>query len=120
MAKIWPTDAVDKKEAMGLGKQTKNKRSSHWCPGILFLKIEKAGEHEIQFSMREDGFEFDQWIMTTDPKFIPPKGPSEISPTIKGKTPKPFQFVEIDAGNNNSKNGKKSTGKSDEISGAKK
>jgi hypothetical protein len=29
-------------------------------PGILFLEVEQAGEHTIQFSMREDGFEFDQ------------------------------------------------------------
>jgi len=32
----------------------------------IFLDIEKPGEHIIQFSMREDGFEFDQWRLTKD------------------------------------------------------
>lgn len=35
-------------------------------PGKIFLDIDKAGEHIIYFSMREDGFEMDKWMMTTD------------------------------------------------------
>lgn len=33
-------------------------------PYKIFLDIEKPGPHLIQFSMREDGFEFDKWLMT--------------------------------------------------------
>ncbi len=42
--------------------------------GLLFLDVDKAGEHTISFSMREDGFEFDQWLMTTDKDFKAPVG----------------------------------------------
>ena len=38
-------------------------------PGMIYLDIEEPGEHTIQFSMREDGFEMDQFLLTTDPDF---------------------------------------------------
>lgn len=31
---------------------------------LIYLEIEKPGLHTISFSMREDGFEFDKWIMS--------------------------------------------------------
>lgn len=40
-------------------------------PYLIYIDIEEAGVHDIQFSMREDGFEFDQWLMTTDRDFTP-------------------------------------------------
>ncbi|NNF33245.1 MAG: DUF1080 domain-containing protein, partial [Saprospiraceae bacterium] len=40
-------------------------------PKEIYLDIEKSGVHDIQFSMREDGFEFDKYILTTDPDFKP-------------------------------------------------
>jgi hypothetical protein len=61
--------------------------------GLMFLEVEKAGEHTISFSMREDGFEFDQWLMTTDPEF---KIGEEAAPTSKikaGKLPTAFEPV---------------------------
>ncbi|MEM7657623.1 MAG: hypothetical protein AAF399_15940 [Bacteroidota bacterium] len=30
---------------------------------LIYLDIEEAGTHTISFSMREDGFEFDAWVM---------------------------------------------------------
>ncbi|MEM7380951.1 MAG: hypothetical protein AAF361_07115 [Bacteroidota bacterium] len=39
--------------------------------GILYLDVDTAGEHDIQFSLREDGFEMDQWIMTLDKSYNP-------------------------------------------------
>lgn len=63
--------------------------------GILFLNIDNPGEHVIQFSMREDGFEFDQFMMTTDKGFEMPSGPLQPSPLASGKTPKPFEFVKV-------------------------
>lgn len=37
----------------------------------IYLDIEKAGSHTLQFSMREDGFEFDKWVLTTDRDYVP-------------------------------------------------
>ena len=45
-------------------------------PELIYLEIEKAGLHDIQFSMREDGFEFDKFVMTKSyekPEGIGPK-----------------------------------------------
>ena len=60
----------------------------------IYLDIDEAGEHEIQFSMREDGFEFDKWLMTTDRDFKRPKdtGPE---PVVKsGELPDSFAEAE--------------------------
>lgn len=46
-------------------------------PGMIFLKIEKAGLHTISFSMREDGFEFDKWMMSREYKEPQGSGPEE-------------------------------------------
>lgn len=43
-------------------------------PHQIFLDVKKPGEHVIHFSMREDGFEFDKWLMTTDREFKRPEG----------------------------------------------
>jgi len=63
-------------------------------PGQLFLMVESAGEHTIQFSMREDGFEFDQWLMTTDSKFEAPANSVKLSGAKAGKLPPPFTQVQ--------------------------
>jgi hypothetical protein len=52
----------------------------------VYLDIEQPGVHDIQFSMREDGFEFDKWMMTKEriaqpfagagPAFVVADGPS--------------------------------------------
>ncbi|MGB5942947.1 MAG: DUF5060 domain-containing protein [Leeuwenhoekiella sp.] len=40
-------------------------------PKTIYLNIDKPGEHIISFSMREDGFELDKWIMTQNADLIP-------------------------------------------------
>jgi len=46
-------------------------------PMQLFLDIEKAGEHEIMISMREDGFELDKFVFARKKEFQPEgKGPA--------------------------------------------
>ena len=40
-------------------------------PMQLFLDIEKAGQNEIMFSMREDGFEMDKFLLVRDEKYKP-------------------------------------------------
>ncbi|WP_298363872.1 DUF5060 domain-containing protein [uncultured Lutibacter sp.] len=40
-------------------------------PQNIYLEIKEKGEHIISFSMREDGFEFDKFILTKDKNFNP-------------------------------------------------
>ncbi len=51
--------------------ESKQRTQENHCgePYKIFLEIKEPGIHTIQFSMREDGFEFDQWMMTTDRDF---------------------------------------------------
>jgi hypothetical protein len=82
------------------GKQTwrwesKQRTPEQHCgePYKIFLDVTKAGEHEIAFSMREDGFEFDKFFLTTNREFNRPDdiGPS---PRVKsGKLPPAFAAV---------------------------
>lgn len=43
-------------------------------PHKIYLDIEQAGEHMLQFSMREDGFEFDKFLLTREQLAGPPEG----------------------------------------------
>ncbi len=61
-------------------------------PYLIYLDIEEAGVHEITFSMREDGFEFDRFLLTNEREYIP-RG---IGPEVKlasGILPEPFPLV---------------------------
>ncbi len=58
--------------------------------GRIWLDIPSAGEHVIQFSMREDGFEFDKFLLTKDPKFARPTDAGPISMVKSGNAPKAF------------------------------
>jgi hypothetical protein len=61
-------------------------------PYLIFLDIEKAGVHEITFSMREDGFEFDRFLLTNEREYFP-RG---IGPEVKlasGNLPEPFPVI---------------------------
>jgi hypothetical protein len=49
----WDSKQRTKEEHCGIEKQ-------------IYLEIPKAGIHTISFSMREDGFEFDKWIMSKE------------------------------------------------------
>jgi hypothetical protein len=52
---------------------SKQRTDANHCgePYHIFLDVDTKGEHTVQFSMREDGFEFDKFILTTDKDFIP-------------------------------------------------
>ena len=66
-------------------------------PYQIYLDIEKAGSHEITFSMREDGFEFDQFLLTSDRNFKPTETNLPKTTTLKsGVFPPPFPAVEQD------------------------
>ncbi|QDT12562.1 DUF5060 domain-containing protein [Stieleria marina] len=80
--KTWRWDSKQRTEKQHCGE-----------PGKIFIDIDKAGLHTIQFSMREDGFEFDKWLMTKDPKFA---RPDDIGPKTlinQGTPPAAFPFV---------------------------
>ncbi len=85
-----------------------NKMSWHWeskqrteavhCgePYLIYLDIDKKGEHEITFSLREDGFEFDKFIMSNDKAYVPPASVGPEVKVKKGTLPAPFPVVEED------------------------
>jgi len=56
--------------------ESKQRTEAEHCgePYKIYLDIEQPGLHTIEFSMREDGFEFDKWLMTTDRDFARPAG----------------------------------------------
>lgn len=62
-------------------------------PGQLYLTVDEPGEHVIMFSMREDGFEFDKWLMTTDRDFKRPTGAGPKSQLHAGELPPSFEEV---------------------------
>jgi len=75
--------------------ESKQRTAKTHCgePFKIFLDIEKPGEHVIQFSMREDGFEFDRWLMTTSREFKRPDGVGPTTKQIAGETPTKFPLV---------------------------
>lgn len=87
----------------------KGKKTWHWesnqrtekvhCgePHKIFLDIKSAGDHVIHFSMREDGFEFDKWLITTDRNFARPNAVGPDSLVKTGTLPAPFPFVKAPA-----------------------
>jgi hypothetical protein len=49
----------------------------------IFLDVKSPGKHEVSFSMREDGFAFDQFLLTTDRDYRPQgEERSERSPDL--------------------------------------
>ena len=44
----------------------------------IFIEVKTAGEHVVEFGMREDDFELDKWLLTTDEGYTPEgSGPDE-------------------------------------------
>ena len=72
--------------------ESKQRTEKEHCgePHKIFLDIDKAGLHTISFSMREDGFEFDKWLMTNDREFKRPTDAGPEPKLISGILPKPF------------------------------
>ncbi len=61
-------------------------------PMQLFLEIEKAGEHEILFSTREDGFEMDKFVLASSQEFKP-EGKGPAARVKSGRIPEAFPEV---------------------------
>lgn len=60
----------------------------------IYLDIDKAGTHDIQFSMREDGFEMDKFLLTID-KNYKPEGEGPKMKIKSGNLPAKFPKVEF-------------------------
>ncbi len=72
----WPESGqrmqwCEGKNAWTWGSKQRTAEVHCGVPHQIYLDIEKAGIHEIAFSMREDGFELDRFLLTTDRDFKP-------------------------------------------------
>ena len=72
----WPESGQRMQWCEGKNKWTwesKQRTQEVHCgvPYQIFLDIPFPGVHTISMSMREDGFEMDQWLMTTDRDYAP-------------------------------------------------
>lgn len=59
--------------------ESKQRTKEEHCgvPHAIYLDVPEAGVHDVQFSMREDGFEFDKFVLTTNVNYVPiDKGPN--------------------------------------------
>jgi hypothetical protein len=73
---IWPEHGQRMQWCDGKNNWTwasKQRTEQQHCgvPKEIYLDIDKAGVYDIQFSMREDGFEMDKFILTKDINYIP-------------------------------------------------
>lgn len=78
--------------------ESKQRTEEEHCgvPHLIYLDIKKKGLHEIAFSLREDGFEFDKFIMTTDQDYVPPANEGPEVKVKKGTLPPAFPVVDED------------------------
>lgn len=61
-------------------------------PNAIYLDIPAPGEYVVQFSLREDGFEFDKFILVNRPDYQPDAiGPDPF--VRSGELPQPFPLV---------------------------
>ncbi len=76
--------------------ESKQRTDAEHCgePYKIFLDVPAAGIHEIHFSMREDGFEVDRWLMTQNRDFERPEGIGPQVAVHAGVLPTSFPNVE--------------------------
>jgi hypothetical protein len=90
----WPASGQRMQWCEGKGSwrwESKQRTEEEHCgvPHGIYLDIPTAGEQEIQFSMREDGFEFDKFILTTNRDFPRPEDvgpPTRIRGALSSET----------------------------------
>lgn len=73
---VWTQDRRGGTQHTGVsGTDTVSERDAN-----IWLQIDEPGVHIIAFGMREDGLEFDKFVMTLDPDFVPEgDGPPETT-----------------------------------------
>ena len=70
-------------------RESKQRTEQEHCgePEKIFLDVMAPGEHEVLFSMREDGFAFDKFILTTNRQFARPQDGGPIAQVRSGALP---------------------------------
>ena len=83
---VWPESGQRLQWCEGKNSwrwESKQRTNKQHCgePYKIFIDIDQPGLHTIEFCMREDGFEFDKWIMTKDRDFKRPAdaGSAEVT-----------------------------------------
>ena len=84
----WPASGQRMQWCEGKGAwrwESKQRTAEVHCgePWKIYLDIINPGEHEILFSMREDGFEFDKFILARDTVFRPVDEGPDVNLFIK-------------------------------------
>jgi hypothetical protein len=93
----WPEHGqrmqwCDGKNAWTWASKQRTEKEHCGVPKEIYLDIDKAGVQDIQFSMREDGFEMDKFILTNNIDYIP-EGEGPAMKIAAGKLPAPFPKV---------------------------
>ncbi|MCG8648543.1 MAG: DUF5060 domain-containing protein, partial [Pirellulales bacterium] len=72
--------------------ESKQRTEKEHCgePYKIFLDVDQPGVHKISFSMREDGFEFDKWMMTKERQWERSEGVGPPTTVDQGKLPEAF------------------------------
>jgi hypothetical protein len=88
---IWPETGARMQWCEGKKSwrwESKQRTEEVHCgePYLIYLDFEKAGIHEITFSMREDGFEFDRFLLTNKKMYVP-EGEGPEMRIASGKLP---------------------------------
>jgi hypothetical protein len=73
---VWPETGARMQWCDGKGDwyyESKQRTEAIHCgePFLIYLDIKKAGKQNIQFSMREDGFKMDKFILTNNKNYKP-------------------------------------------------
>lgn len=92
----WPDNGqrmqwCDGKNEWTWASKQRTKEEHCGVPHQIYLDIENAGLHDIQFSMREDGFEFDKFILTKDKNFTQ----LDMGPPVSFTWPEPSYYEVI-------------------------
>ena len=75
----WRMQWISKNSQWHWDSKQRTEKVHTGVPYRIYLEVEKPGLHTIMFSMREDGFEMDRWLMSTD-KDILKHGDTGIGP----------------------------------------
>lgn len=75
----WPESGARMQWCEGKNKwwwESKQRTEKEHCgvPYMIYLDVDKPGLHSVQFSMREDGFRMDKFLLTTQREFQPRNG----------------------------------------------
>lgn len=94
----WPEHGqrmqwCDGKNEWSWASKQRTKEEHCGVPHEIYLDIPNSGIHDIQFSMREDGFEFDKFILTKDKDYQPESKDDTV--VITWPEPSYYQLISL-------------------------